>query len=256
MATELTQDQVLAQLQTRGFEEGFERTTLRDFWGVLTGIKGEMRDGERGAYLVALYDFDQVEVIESTVPYVSPIGQIEASASTKAKSKMGYLGASIDRVINPGMAADVPQAQAKNQDFLIGKRCHMKYTHGHPIPKRAGDGTWDDVPTSCWELIEMGDAPAVATAPVAATAPGVAPVIPATAPVAPAPAGLSSAQQALALLDGKTEQQWHQAALPDPIIKADTAFVQSIISREFLQAQEAAGIVTKDADGTFHIVKP
>ena len=101
-AVALTEEQVLASLQTRGFEDAYVSTPLRDFWGALKSITGEMRPGRDGSYLVALYNFEGVEVIDSVEPYTSPIAQIDIPASTKAKSKMGYLGASIDKIINAG----------------------------------------------------------------------------------------------------------------------------------------------------------
>ena len=242
-AIPMTQDQILAQLMTRGFESGFQRTPLRDFWGTLTSITGEMRQGNTGAFAVALYNFDGVEVIEATEPYTSPIGQIEVSVSTKEKSKMGYLGKSIDSVINVGLPLDAPAGQAKNQDFIIGKFLHMKLTPGHMIPNRDdATGVWGERPNDCWELMEIrGEG-----APPPTTVTGAPP--PPTTPV------VDANQQALSLLAGKTEQLWHQACFIDPVIKADTAVVQSIISRAFLNGLEAAGKVTKDADGIYSVV--
>ncbi len=243
-ALPLTQDQILAQLQTRGFEEGFQRTPLRDFWGKLTSITGEMRQGNSGAFAVALYNFDEVEPIESVEPYTSPIGQIEVSTSTRAKSKMGYLGKSIDDIINVGLPLDTPQAQVKNQDYIIGKVLHMKLTPGHMISnKDDATGTWTDKPNDCWVLMEIkgeGTAPTPAT--VAATA------------TPPAPTGIDASQQALNLLDGRTEQQWHQAVFVDPTVKADTNVIMSIANREFIVGLEAAGKVTKDETGIYHVV--
>ncbi len=251
---ELSQDQVLAQLRTRGFEDRTPRTTLRDFWAVLTSITGVMRDGDRGAYLVALYNFDQVEVIESIEPYTSPIGQIEVSASSKAKSAMGYLGKSMDRIVNAGLPEDAPDDQVKSQETLVGQRCHMKYTPGHLIRRPGTDGVWDDIPTSCWELIETGTAPAAApTPPAPATAAAPAPAAPAPTPAVAGGPGAS--QQALALLDGKTEQQWHQAVFTDPIIKASVEVTSAIIARTFLAPFELAETVTKDKDSIYHVVK-
>jgi len=240
-AIPLTQDQILAQLQTRGFESGFQRTPLRDFWGTLTSITGEMRTGNTGQYAVALYNFDNIEVVESVEPYLSPIGQIECGVSTKERSKMGYLGKSIDNVINAGLPLDAPAEQVKKQDYIIGKFLHMKLMPGRMIPSK-DDATqkWDEKPTDCWELLEIrGEG---APAPVAAV-PGVAPVT-----------GIDANQQALALLNGKTVQAWHQVAFADPIIKSDTAVVQTIISGMFVSGLEAAGKITKDADGVYHVV--
>ena len=61
-ATPISQEQILGLLQTRGFETGFQASPLRDFWGTLTSITGEMRQGQRGAFAVSLYNLDEVEV--------------------------------------------------------------------------------------------------------------------------------------------------------------------------------------------------
>ena len=243
--TPLTQDQILAQLKTREFEVGFQRTPLRDFWGKITSITGEMRQGQRGAFAVALYNYDEVEVIESTEPYTSPIAQLEVPVSTRAKSQMGYLGGSIDRVINAGLPVDAPQSQAKNQDYIIGKMCHMKFTPGHLIPSRDDvSGQWGEKATECWELLEIRGEGVAAPVPAVASPSAVTP---------PAPAGVDANQQALKLLDGKTEQLWHQAVFVDPVVKVDTAVIQTIINRTFLTGLEAAGTVIKGEDGVYHI---
>ena len=241
----LTQDQILAQLQVRGFEEGFQRTPLRDFWGKISSITGEMRTGTRGAFAVALYNYDEVEVIESNEPYTSPIAQLEVPVSTRAKSGMGYLGKSIDNVINAGLPIDAPQAQAKNQDYIIGKMCHMKFTPGHLVPSRDDTtGQWGEKSTECWELLEIRGEGMAAPTPAVAS-PG--------AVVPPVATGVDANQQALSLLDGKTEQQWHQAVFVDPVVKANTAVIQTIINRTFLTGLEAAGAVIKGEDGVYHV---
>ncbi len=241
---QLTQEQVLAALQVRGFEEGYTGTPLRDFWGVLKSITGEMRSGQRGAYMVALYNSEEIEVINTIEPYTSPIAQIDISVSTKAKSKMGYLGASIDKIINAGLAPDVAQAEAKNIDYLIGKKLHWQFTPGHLIPNVDEAGNWSDKPTNCWVVTEVGGEAAVA-APTPPNAQGTG---------APAATGVSASQQALILLDGKNVQQWHQVVMADPIVKQDTKVLQSIIDTSFLSGMETGGKVTKDADGVYHLV--
>lgn len=243
----LTQDQILAQLQVRGFESGFQRTTLRDFWGKLDSITGEMRAGNTGSYAVALYNFSELEVILSSEPYTEPIGQFEVPVSIKEKSKMGYLGTSIDGIINAGLPLDAPPEQVKKQGYLIGKFLHWKLTPGRMIPsKDDATGTWGEKPTDCWELLEIrGEG---VPAPAVAPAPGV------TMPFVPAPAlGVDANTQALSLLEGKTEQVWHQAVFTDPVVKANTAVIQTIISREFLNGLEAAGKITKDENGIYHV---
>ncbi len=248
---ELTQDQVLAQLRTRGFEEGFQRTPLRDFWGILTSIGGDMRDGDRGPYLVILYNYGEVEVIETIEPYTSPIAQVEITASSKARSAMGYWGASLDRVINAGVPPEVLQEQVKNQDSLVGKKLHLKLTPGHMVPRKQGD-QWENIAIDCWELLEVAGegapAPTVAPTPAPAANTG-ARVEAAPAPVpTPTPAApvVSAAQQALKLLHGKNDQQWHQSVFVDPVVKADAGIVKSIIDKTFLPPMIEMGVVTKD----------
>lgn len=246
-AVPLTQDQILAQLQVRGFESGFQRTPLRDFWGRLTSITGEMRQGQSGPFAVALYNFDEVEAIESIEVYTSPIGQIEVPVSTRDKSKMGYLGTSIDNIINAGLPLDAPPEQVKNQDYLVTKMLHMKLMPGRLIPSRDdATGAWSDKPTECWELIEMKEegVPAVAT-PTPGTA--ATPTQPVAAPT------VDANTQALKLLDGKNENQWHQDVFNDPVVKTDTAVVQTIINGSFLSGLVAAKKVTKGDDGIYHV---
>ncbi len=238
----LTQEQVLEQLKTRGFEEGFAATPLRKFWGKLESYTGIMRGGNFGDFLVVQYNFAEVEPLESTEPYTAPIAQIEIRHSDRAKSASGYFGDSVDKIINVGVALDIPQGQCKNQDYLIGKMCLMEFTPGHAISsKDDATGQWKDKPTNCWTLQEVkgeGTSPAVAGA-----------VTPAVA----APTGESAIQVALRLLDGKTEARWHQAVFIDPTVKPDTALVNSIISREFLPPYIASGVVTKDEEEVYHV---
>ena len=240
-AIPLTQEQILAQLQTRGFESGYQATPLRDFWGTLTSITGEMRSGQRGAFAVSLYNFNEIEVIQSTEPYTSPVAQIEIPVSKAVKSKMGYWGDSIDDVINPGIDKSVPQnaPNVKGQGYLVGKRLHVALTPGHPIGfKDDATGKWEDRPQDCWTLLEIQGEGTPAVAPV----PGVAaPAVDATA-------------TALTALNGKTLQQWHQDVFANPAVKADTKLINLIISGQFISGLEGAGKVTKDEAGVYTVV--
>lgn len=235
----LTQQEILTQLRTRGFEEGYQQTPLREFRGTLTDVSGEMRDGLRGSYLVVGYNFTNVEVIESTEPYVAPIAQIQVSHSSRSHSKMGYLGKSIDKIINAGLPDNADPAQVKGQDYLLGKTLQMKIMPGHMI---WNNDAKEERPIDCWELVAIvGEgAPAPAVAPTAGVAPtGASPI--------------SATQQALKLLDGKTETQWHQVVFTDPMVKADVAIINAIIGRTFLPPMETAEVITKDADGIYHV---
>ncbi len=252
-AVALTEEQVLGSLITRGYEDAFVSTPLRDFWGVLKSFTGEMRSGQSGSYMVVLYNIgtpeEPIEIMPNgtTEPYTSSIAQIDVPASSKAKSKMGYLGASIDKIINAGLAPDVThQAGAKNQEFLKGKRLHWQFTPGHMVPRQVS-GQWEDVPISCWVVTEVAG---VAT-PTPVPTPGTPAV---AAPVAAPTQGPSASQQALNLLDSKNVEQWHQVVFSDPIVKQDVSILNSFIDGSFLTGVETAGKITKDENGIYHKV--
>ena len=241
-AIPLTQEQILAQLQTRGFESGFQATPLRDFRGNLTSITGEMRSGQRGVFAVSLYNFNEVDPITSTEPYTSPVAQLEIPVSKAAKSKMGYWGESIDNLINPGIDKSVPQNTpgVKGQGYLVGKRLHVALTPGHPVPYRDdATGKWEDRPQDCWVLLEIqgGDgSPQVSTTGAAK------------------PTKVDATALALDLLDGKTLQQWHQEVFGNPAIKIDTKLINLIISGQFISGLETAGKISVDAKGVYTVV--
>lgn len=248
--TDLTQEQVLAQLQTRGFESGGFRSPLRHFRGKLDTITGSME--QRGqmpqAKLEVHYNLSELEIFQTTEPYPSPITQINIWHNNRDNSPMGVLGKSIDAIINAGENENALQAAVKNQDFLIGKIQEWKVTPGHMM--------WDgdqqkQTPRDAWEIVYIegvGGTPHSGVATPATTNP--AP----TATVAPA-AVLTPAQQALNLLDNKTQQDWNSLVFQDPIVRGDPALVKTIIDATFLSSMEAAGQVTKDENGVYHINK-
>jgi len=227
----LSPEDILAQLRTRGFEEGFQRTPLRHFRGKLTSITGNMIERFQPPRLEVQYNFEDLEVLDSTEPYPFPIAQISIMHSMRKRSGMGYFGASVDRVINANVPEDAPAEQVKGQDYLIGKEQEWMLTPGHMI----WDGNaGEERPRECWELISIiGEGSS--SSDTAASSEG------------------SAIDRALQLLDGKTEQQWHQEVFQDPVVKGDGGLVSSIIGREFLPPLEAAGTVTKDEDGVYHV---
>ena len=241
-------EQVLAQLKTRGFETGGFRSPLRWFRGKLDTITGSMvkRGRMTESRLEVLYNFSELEVFESTEPYPFPIAQINVMYSTRDKSGMGVLGTSIDKVINAGLDENAPQEKAKNQDFLMGKVQEWRVTPGHMM--------WDvekqaETPRECWETTYVegiGGTPhsGVATATVSPTA----------TPTTPLPK-ISPAQQAINLLEGRTQQEWNQIVFTDPVVRLDPQLPTAIINNTFIPPLLEAGIITKDENGRFHVVK-
>jgi hypothetical protein len=169
-----------------------------------------------------------------------PVADITIAHSNRKQSGMGILGASMDRILNAGLAADAPIEMAKGQDALVGLLQEWKMTPGHMM--------WDgqqkkEVPRECWEVVwvEGMDTPA-ASMPTANAA---------TAQVKSANV-VNSIDVAVGLLDGKTEQQWYSVIFSNPTVKGDTALTNSIIGKSFIPAMLTAGKMTKDANGVYH----
>lgn len=249
MADQLTPDQVLAQLKTRGFETGGFRSPLRHFRGKLDSITGSMvqRGRMTESRLEVLYNFSDIEVFESTEPYPFPIAQINIMHSNRVKSNMGVLGASVDKIINADLDENAPQEKAKNQDFLIGKVQEWRVTPGHMM--------WDnekqmETARECWEVVYVESVGGTPHSGVAAPT-----ETPAAPRDQPQPSGLTPAQQAMKLLDGKTQQEWNNVVFQDTLVRGDSELVNSIISGTFIPPLEASGLVTKDKDGRFHTKK-
>ncbi len=250
--TDLTPQQVMEQLRTRGYETGEFRSPLRHFRGKLDSITGSMvqRGQMPQARLEVIYNFSEVEVFESTEPYPFPVVQVSLLHSNRVKSGMGALGASMDKILNAGLDENAPQEQAKNQDALVGKVQEWKVTPGHLMPNQDEQGQWKDLPREAWEVVYVEGIGGTPHSGVAAPTAGIAP-----APAATPATGITPTQQALNLLDGLTQQQWNNVVFQDPLVKGDSALTNSIINGTFLTPLEASGMVTKDDNGIYHIKK-
>ena len=254
-ATMLPQDQVLSQLKVRGFETGGFRSPLRWFRGTLTGITGSMvqRGQMKQARMEVLYNFQKgdLEVFESTEPYPFPIAQVAIMHSNRDKSIMGVLGMSIDKLINAGIGENIPQEQAKNFGFIISKLQEWRVTSGHMMWDGSADSGSPDkkgaeVPREAWEVVWIDGVGGTPHSGIATpTATGKAP---------PTVGSITPTQQALNLLDGKTQQAWNNVVFQDPLIKGSPELIGSIIQGQFISGMEAAGMVTKDNNGIYHKV--
>jgi len=238
----IPQEQVLAQLKTRGFETGSFRSPLRHFRGKLDSITGSMVQRGQMAQprLEIAYNLSDIEVFESTEPYPFPIAQMTIMHSNRDKSAMGVLGASMDKIINAGVGANTPQQQARNQDALIGKVQEWKVTPGHMMPGRDEDGKWTETPREAWEVVwveGMGGTPHSGVA---------AQEVP-TEKVSETPI-----QRAINLLDGRTQQQWNNVVFQDAAVKGNSELVNSIITGQFLPSLKESGVINKDANGVYH----
>jgi len=236
----MSQEQVLVQLRTRGYETGGFKSPLRYFRGRLDSITGSMvmLGKMTQAKLEVCYNFSELEVFESSTPYPFPISQITVMHSVRDKSGMGVLGASMDNIVNAGVDANTPQVQAKNQDALIGVLQEWKVTPGHMMWDTAKK---EETPRDSWEVVwaeGFGGTPNSGVAPAPATV--------------AAGSGVSASQKAIDILDGKTQAQWNNVVFQDNVVKSDATLINSIIAGEFISSIEESGVVTKDDDGVYH----
>lgn len=269
----MTPEEVLAQLKTRGFEDGFQRTVLRHFKGKLTSIGGNMVTRFKPPRMEVVYNFEEIDVIKSTEPYLFPVAQITIMYSNRKQSGMGVLGMSIDKIINVGedgepLPSTVPggidedghpcemaNPDLKMQDYLIGKVQEWQMTPGHMLwdgnAKDAEHPKGQEMPKECWELISVEGEETQALPKSKATTKATTKAAPKTATK---PSAKGAMARALELLEGKTEQEFYQAVFSDPVAKSDGALVTRIIAREFIAPLMEARQVMMSEDKVYHVV--
>jgi hypothetical protein len=197
--------------------EGGFNSPLREFKGKL--LSWEPNEDKKFNRTRVQLDFVELEVIESTEPYTLPTTQILIPHSERNKSKWGYFYNSLLEAMGEG----------SNLDMAVGMRLHVKVTGGHKIWDKDTNGEKEHELFTVVGIEGMTPAAGVAQK--------------------------SASIIAIELLDGKTEQEFNQAALRDNAIKSDPALIAQIVGRQFVQAMVTAGAFTKDADGRFHRVQ-
>ena len=240
----MNQEELLKQLKVRDFEQGFEKTPLREFTGKLENILPNLVEGKNGgkSWVNVGMNFSDVKVIMSTEPYQLTIAQIEIPQSNREQSLWGIFGGSIGKLI-PATA---------DMGFCIQKYMHMKMTSGHMLY----DGKEKkDMPRDAWECMALSATPIVVgqvqSAPAGALPPLGMPGLPPAGPKAPA----NAVEAALALLDGRTEQEWQAVVFNDAMVKSDGNVVNAIIARTFLNPLALAGKIIMSGDMKYHVVK-
>lgn len=255
--TPVSEQELMNQLLNAGSKSGFQKTPLLEFIGTLSSITGLMvqRGQMKTPKLEVTYNFEEVEVIRTTEPYPFPIAQLSIMYSDTEKSLMGVFWGSASKIVNVDQDGNpvarlidgVPNPEYKNQDFLKGKKLTLKWTSGHMMwngdAKDATHPKGQDVAREAWEVTSVEGEGSPTPTPVVGT--------PATKPAS----NKTPQEQALALLSGKTEQQFYQAVFAEPAFKTAShqAIVQEIIQRKFLAPLEASGKVIKDANGIYSV---
>jgi len=218
-----TPEELLALVKIRGLDKGFQRTPLREFKGTLEKITANLVDRFTPPRTEIIFNFVDVEVIETVEPYPFPIAQISIMHSNREQSFWGVFAASEDKLI--------PANEVWT--CIEGKELHMKMTGGHMMWDAAKG---EETPRDCWELIAIeGEA---------------------ETSVGGTTTKADATTRALELLDGKNIADWNQIVFQDSTVKADGELVTSILSNTFIPSMEEKGFISKDENGIYHLVPP
>jgi len=253
-------DEVLAQVRIRDWDSGFQQTPLKHFKGRLQdpdGISGYMTTIAGKPRLQVVLTFSELDVIDSSEPYISPVAQLEFLQSNRQDSGWGIIGSSIDNILNPKdeKGADVlSPEQIKGIRHCLGKMMELKLTGGHMMYDKNSTRQDKKSPKDAWEVIaiegEQVTNKAAQSTPIQAAATPAPTSAPANAN------GYNAIQQALSLLNGKTDVEWHKVVFNDPIVKADrTGLISRIIGKKFLPIFEGTVAIKDAATGRYSVDK-
>jgi len=228
------------------------QSPLRHFKGDLTDIEPEEITTNFGLKTRVKLKFDNVDVHESTTPYVFKTAELVFMVSPSSISAWGILGNSVVGIYS------------KQVSFgeVLGKRIEIKWTPDHPTRKEfpVGSGTWVDqveqpagsgimVPLvmDAYEVISIEGVGGAVSIPSAT----VAEVMPASVTAA-----LSMDDVLASCADGKNMAGFNYAALNHAKVLEDTAVQGQIIDNcgGVLQGLIAGGKITLDDAGLYHKV--
>ena len=170
---------------------------------------------ERFGKLRVTFNFKDIKVIRSSEPYNFPIAPIRINFSEQKKSAWGIFSISANKFMPDDQ--DLP--------WLKGKRIHMAMTPGHNFGKDRQ--TNEPIIRDAWEVVGIE---------------GIA-------------GKVNPEERVIDILDGKTDVQFNQAALGDPILKTSSTLMDSLVNQTLLPALEAANKIKKDEAGVWHRVK-
>jgi len=201
-------------LETRPFG-----TPLRRFRGLLKEYNSEKvsPDGGGREYMRITFDFIDLEVMESMEPYPFPIATLQISYSTATETRWDALAQSIKRVVglNPTL------------EDIVGKTQEWAYLEA--TLRAQVEGVWTNTKQEAWQLVSL-----------AGTVSG---------------NGVDDGidDHVLALLDGKTEQDFYAVLYADELVRKHPETISAATERLLLPALEKAGRITRDTEGIYHI---
>ena len=212
---------------------GGESPLLR-FKGTLAEYRGEevARTDGKGSFMVVVFNFGNVEVIESKEPYPFPIAVIRMfyapPETSYGKSRWDALAGSIRKLVPDG---DLDALVGKHQEWAV-LPCMLNQrlmdAEGNVILKPDGKATYGDVQGESWQVVSVD--------------------------------GIGSVEQVdadfndylVALADGQTEAQFNERALTDQQVITKPTVVTALTDRVLIETLLTAGRLTRDAEGILH----
>jgi len=235
-----------------GLSQGVPKLQVVAFIGRLVDTVPDTQSqiAQYGMRIVEKYD--QVQILESPIPY--PWATIDVSIKYSDHEDSAW-GRHIASAKSLGLAVNAATLAAAKAD-LIGKVYEL-----HRKDEAFGEGKGgEQMHGDVWRFtrIVVGGIPAGQYVPP----PPATPVVP-TPPAPAAPAvGFDATLlptdtapvRAKKLLHGRMLNEFLGVALPDPIIKNDPAFLNSIFDQSFIVGLKAQNQVVVGADGKFQVI--
>ena len=217
---------------------------LRKFRGRVVAIEGVQKqstNSKSGVFFVLTYKFDQLQVIESKVPYAFGTAQLSWNANDlnapSASSPYGVLVASQGRILG----------NEARRTAVKGKVVEIHMTSGH-MGRKQNQTTqvWEDVPFDAYEFIEIDGKRAAGAV---ANPNG-------TAPIATPPVTQDIDVVIAQLADGKDNQQFLMAVYQDARIKSSPAMAELVQSHPIvIRRLQDKKLITVDEKGVMRLVK-
>jgi len=249
-------------VSVRNLIDGDISTPLRKFTAILDSmpteekVYGDESKGEKKRTSTVVHNnFKDLEVIESVDVFQFPIVTIDFTLSNRKKSKFGIYGQSVADILDmqyskeqldPTNPAYIKPDKRADLNSCIGKRLGlimMDGENGRPAAPLLFDGRatdeknprGKDMPTPTWQCFMIEGV-------------GVA-----------GQSGLNPTDKAYQLLDGRTSQQFRQAAILDELVRSDVQLLAAISSPDsaansFVNVVKTGGMFTMSADGIYHRV--
>lgn len=212
-------------------------TPLRRFIGTLDSWKQDPRiaQADNRQYVVAQFNFKDLEVLESVEVYPYPIAVIEIGYAPPKTSRGGTKWEAFAGSLRKLMPqnTDIDALVGKKQEWhMVTRQLRRGLTNDDGSPMMDGNNRqiWGDADVLCWTIASVE--------------------------------GLGSVAQKdedfnvylVDLADGKTEPQFYEAAFTNEAVRNRPNIVKAITDRVLLATLTEMGLLDRDAEGILHKV--